>query len=130
VSQPPLEPLRKFRDVAEGVRARETGDGRNHAVQSGRQGIKRAASAAVRTPLSADVRCQKEIPLRRLRFWSPRDFHVQAGFSPDTYLGLQILDVSRRQLEDISIEVSCFENTPGFSFYARSVEEMPVQGIV
>jgi len=67
---------------------------------------------------------------RRLRFWSPRDFHVQAGFSPDTYLGRQILDVSRRQLEDISIEVSCFENTPGFSFYARSVEEMPVQGIV
>ena len=48
---------------------------------------------------------------------------------PEAYRGLQILDVSRRQFEDISIEVSCFENTPGFGFYARSVEEMPVQGI-
>lgn len=67
---------------------------------------------------------------RRLRFWSPRNFHVQEGFSPDSYLGLQILDVSRRQLEDISVEVSCFENTPGFSFYASRIEEMPIQSIV
>jgi hypothetical protein len=63
---------------------------------------------------------------RRLRFWSPRDFNVQEGFSPDAYLGIQILDVSRRQLEDIAIEVSCFENTPGFSFSARTIEEIPV----
>ncbi len=66
MSQPPLEPLRKFRDVAEGVRARETGDGRNHAVQSGRQGIKRAASAALRTPLSAGVMRAK---LRSVAFY-------------------------------------------------------------
>jgi hypothetical protein len=49
---------------------------------------------------------------------------------PEAYRGLQILDISRRQFEDISIEVWCFENRPGFGFYARSVEEMPVQGIV
>jgi hypothetical protein len=49
---------------------------------------------------------------------------------PRSYLGLQILDVSGRQLEDISIEVSCFENMPGLSFYARNVEAMPVQSIV
>jgi len=67
---------------------------------------------------------------RRLRFWAPRNFHVQEGFSPDSYIGLQILDVSRRQLEEVSVEVSCFENTPGFGFYARSVEEIPVQSSV
>ena len=52
-----------------------------------------------------DLVLAKGAATRRLRFWSPCDFHVQEGFSPDAYLGLQILDVSRRQLEDISIEV-------------------------
>ena len=62
---------------------------------------------------------------RRLRFWSPRHLHVREGLCPNLYVGLQILDVSRRQLENISIEVSCFENTPGFGVYARTVEEIP-----
>lgn len=72
-----------------------------------------------------DIVLVRNSSTHRLRFWSPRDFHVQEGFCPNMYLGLQILDVSRRQLENISIEVSCFENTPGFGFYARTIEEIP-----
>ena len=62
--------------------------------------------------------------LRRLRFSSPRGFSVDEGFEPDNYIGLQIVDVSDRQLEGIGVEVSCFENTPGLRFFARAVEAL------
>jgi hypothetical protein len=44
--------------------------------------------------------------VRRLRFLSPRGFSVDEGFEPDDYIGLQILDVTGRQLEGIAVEVS------------------------
>ena len=59
--------------------------------------------------------------LRRLRFSSPRGFSVDEGFEL-SYIGLQIVDVSSRQLEGIGVEVSSFENTPGLRFFARAVE--------
>src|SRR5262245_43189337 len=60
--------------------------------------------------------------LRRLRFASPQGFSVDEGFEPTSYIGLQIVDVSSRQLEGIGVEVSSFENVPGLRFFARSVE--------
>jgi hypothetical protein len=66
--------------------------------------------------------------LRRLRFSSPRGFSVDEGFDPASYIGLQIVDASNRQLEGIGVEVSCFENTPGLRFFARTVEALTQPG--
>ena len=60
--------------------------------------------------------------VRRLRFSSPRGFSVDEGFEPESYIGLQIVDVSGRQWEGIGVEVSCVENTAGLRFFARAVE--------
>ena len=62
--------------------------------------------------------------IRRLRFSAPCDLSIDEGFDPTDYLALQILDVSNRQLEGISVEVLCVENTPGFHFFARDVEDL------
>jgi hypothetical protein len=67
---------------------------------------------------------KKGSELRRLRFSSPRGFSVDEGFEPESYIGLQIVDVSGRQLEGVGVEVSCFENTPGLRFFARGVESV------
>jgi len=64
----------------------------------------------------------KKSELRRLRFSSPQGFSMDEGFEPESYIGLQIVDVSSRQLEGIGVEVSSFENTPGLRFFARAVE--------
>ena len=69
-----------------------------------------------------DMTLSKGTDLRRLRFSSPRGFSVDEGFEPANYIGLQIVDVSSRQLEGIGVEVSSFENTPGLRFLARAVE--------
>jgi hypothetical protein len=61
---------------------------------------------------------------RRLRFWAPRGLAISEGFDPTAYLGLQIHDLSSRQLDGISVEVSCFENTAGLRFFAREVEDL------
>ena len=60
--------------------------------------------------------------LRRLRFSSPREFSVDDGFEAESFIGLQIVDVSARQLEGIGVEVSSYENSPGLRFFARAVE--------
>jgi hypothetical protein len=69
-----------------------------------------------------DLLLSKEGGLRRLRFWSPRMFSVGEGFDPGSYKGLQIFDVSARQMEDVGVEVSTCENTAGLRFFARAVE--------
>lgn len=69
-----------------------------------------------------DLLLSKESDLRRLRFWSPRMFSVEEGFEPGSYIGLQIFDVSARQMEDVGVEVSTCENTAGLRFFARAVE--------
>jgi hypothetical protein len=77
-----------------------------------------------------DLVLKRDSEIRRLRFFSPRGFSVDEGFEPDDYIGLQILDISGRQLEGISVEVSCFENTPGLRFFARTVEAPPFAAAV
>ena len=66
----------------------------------------------------------RDAEIRRLRFLAPCGLSIDEGFDPNDYLGLEIVDVSSRQLEGISVEVSCFENTPGFRFFARDVEDL------
>jgi hypothetical protein len=52
-----------------------------------------------------DLLLSKESDLRRLRFWAPRLFSVAEGFEPGSYIGLQIFDISARQMEDVGVEV-------------------------
>ena len=68
-----------------------------------------------------ELTLRKGEDLRRLRFSKPQSIEVDAGFDARSYLGLQILDVSTNQMDGVTVEVSCFEGTPGMHFYARDV---------
>lgn len=57
----------------------------------------------------------------KLRFNQPRALHIEAGFNPRDYLGLEILDISAEQWEGAKVEVGCFEGVPSLHFYARDV---------
>jgi hypothetical protein len=58
---------------------------------------------------------------RRLQFTQPQNLRIDAGFDPQSLVGLSILDVSARQLSGIGVEVAWYENSPGLSFVARDV---------
>jgi len=71
-----------------------------------------------------DLRLEKNGLVRNLRFLEPRDIKIEEGF-PQPTGGMQILDVSARQLEGITVEVSDFEASWGaITFLARSVTDM------
>jgi hypothetical protein len=71
-----------------------------------------------------DIWLQKDRELRKLRFLFPRQLKIEEGF-PRPTMGMEILDVSHRQMENINVQVSDFENSNGaVTFYAKSVEEI------
>lgn len=71
-----------------------------------------------------DLRLEKDGLVRNLRFWAPRDLKIEEGF-PQPTGGMQILDVSSRQLEGVTVEVSDFEASWGdITFLARSVVDL------
>ena len=63
--------------------------------------------------------------VRRLRFLIPSDFEIEKGF-PHGNPGLRILDVRRRQLEDINIRVDNVDEPSGGAvrFWAREVVDL------
>jgi len=62
---------------------------------------------------------------RRLRFLRPQNLKIEEGFPFLATSGLQVLDISHRQLDDLTVEVSDFEATPGaISFYAAEVIDL------
>jgi hypothetical protein len=66
---------------------------------------------------------------RRLRFWSPTDLQIEEGCFPAPTRGMQILDVSKRQLAGIGVYVSDFEGTRGaITFWARAVVDLDSMG--
>ena len=63
---------------------------------------------------------------RRLRFFGPQALHIDEGFPGfPSSSGLNVLDVSKRQLEGISVRVANFEQTGGCpTFWARNVIDL------
>lgn len=63
---------------------------------------------------------------RHLRFHSPQDIEIEgSGCFPQATRGMQILDVSGRQLDGLAIQVSDFEATLGaIKFSARDVVDV------
>ncbi len=58
---------------------------------------------------------------RHLRFEAPRNLHIEEGFS-GSLSGMEILDISDRQWGSTRVKVSNFEQDPGITFLAASME--------
>ncbi|MFC3625981.1 hypothetical protein ACFOKJ_07500 [Vogesella amnigena] len=59
-----------------------------------------------------------------LRFWQPVSLKIEEGF-PQPTRGMVFYDHSADGLENITVEVSDFEASPGaVTFFARSVEQL------
>jgi hypothetical protein len=59
--------------------------------------------------------------VRRLRFWSPQGLVIEEGF-PSPTRGMEILDVTARQLDRLKVRVTDFEASWGkIQFWARDV---------
>ncbi|MBI1322520.1 hypothetical protein GC170_04955 [bacterium] len=65
--------------------------------------------------------------IRRLRFSAPQELEIAKGFPVDTK-SLQIQDVSRRRMENISVRVDCFEMDGVISFWAKDVMDLDFDG--
>ena len=71
-----------------------------------------------------DMMLQRGSDLRRLRFFSPRQLVIDDGFPVPTS-GMEILDVSKRQLGDLRVRVGDFEASHGaITFWARDVVDL------
>lgn len=76
------------------------------------------------TPAFIDLTLAKGPVLRRLRFLWPRDLTIERGFPTQTG-GLEILDVTGRQMEGVGVRVHDFEATPGaVEFWAAEVLDL------
>ena len=71
-----------------------------------------------------DLILQRKDAVRRLRFLSPRQLIIEDGF-PEPTSGMEILDVSRRQLGDLRVRVGDCEASHGaITFWARDVVDL------
>jgi len=71
-----------------------------------------------------DTVLRKGTVTRRLRFYSPRDLRIEGAGFPST-TGLEILDVSARQMAGLGVRVANYENSGGApEFWARAVDEI------
>ena len=73
-----------------------------------------------------DVRFARDGHRRTLRFIEPQDVTIQFGGKPPIQCGeMAILDVSQRQLDGLTVQVTEFgaSGTP-LQLYARSVQEI------
>jgi len=74
-----------------------------------------------------DLKLQKGDIIRNLRFYGPQDLEIEKGF-PEPTSGMEILDVSERQLENINVRVTDFEASPGkITFWAKSVIDLDLE---
>ncbi len=58
---------------------------------------------------------------RHLRFKAPRNLRIEEGFD-GSLSGMEILDISDRQWDSARVEVANFEQDPGITFLATSME--------
>ena len=73
-----------------------------------------------------DLTLQKGDVVRRLRFLKPQSIQIEDGFP--NCPGLCILDISSRQLDDITVEVGGFEAGGGaLKFWAADVIDLDEQ---
>ncbi len=70
--------------------------------------------------LELTLRHTDALSVRRLRFLSPRDLHVDPGIAAYQY-GFAIANVRARQMEGLGVEVYNFEGFGGVRFFARDV---------
>ena len=76
-----------------------------------------------------DLILKRDSVTRRLRFWSPQDLQIEEGCFPAPTRGMEILDVSKRQLDGIRVHVTDFEATRGsITFWARDVVDLDSMG--
>lgn len=72
-----------------------------------------------------DMTLRREGVQRRLRFLDPQNIVIDEGCFPQPTGGMQILDVSHRQLDGLTVEVGDFENEGGaVTFCARQVVDL------
>lgn len=70
-----------------------------------------------------DLTVQRGSERRLLRFWSPSDIEIERGGPADTG-GLQVQDISGRQLAGLTVRVADFEASQGaVHFLARAVDD-------
>jgi hypothetical protein len=77
-------------------------------------------------PAALDVRFIRDGQRRTLRFIEPQEVTIQFGGKHPIQCGdMAILDISQRQLDGLSVQVTAFgaSGTP-FRLYARSVREI------
>jgi hypothetical protein len=72
-----------------------------------------------------DLTFRKGDEVRRLRFLSPRNVHVDEGFCGQCH-GLAIHDIRSRGWDGIAVEVINFEQNPGITFLAAGVVDLDV----
>ena len=71
-----------------------------------------------------DLTLQKDEVIRKLRFYGPQDLEIEKGF-PWATGGMEILDVSNRQLSNINVWVNDFEASNGsITFWAENVIDL------
>lgn len=58
---------------------------------------------------------------RHLRFKAPRNLHIEEGFNGNLS-GMAVMDISARGWDSTNIEVLNFEQDPGITFLAASME--------
>jgi len=76
------------------------------------------------TEHTVEIWLKKRDELHKLRFIGPSQLQIEEGF-PISTAGMEIIDVSEEQMENISIFVSDFEASHGkITFYAKDVEEI------
>ena len=82
-----------------------------------------------------DIKLTKDSDVRNLRFIAPKELKIGEGF-PAFISGIQILDLSEKQLEDIGVEVCDFDDEASFcdvethlgsiTFYAKKVIDLDI----
>ena len=71
-----------------------------------------------------DLTLKKGSKIKRLRFYGPQNLKIEEGFPVQTF-GMEIIDVRKRQLEDMNLWVTDFEGSPGsITFWAKSVVDL------
>ena len=72
-----------------------------------------------------DLILERDSVTRRLRFWSPQNLQIEEGCFPAPTGGMEIFDVSNRQLDGLRVRVTDFENTRGsITFWAREAVDL------
>lgn len=70
-----------------------------------------------------DIHFKKDNKVIKLRFSQPADLEIEKGFNGNIS-GMEIFDIRERQLDDIGVKVSNFEQDSGVTFLAKKVIEL------